>query len=289
MPTETVYGLAGNATSGDAVAAIFAAKGRPEFNPLIVHLPSVDEVRRLVGMDARSEALARAFWPGALTMVLPRLENCPVHDLASAGLPTLAVRVPAHPIAQALLRACGLPLAAPSANLSGSVSPTTAAHVLESLGDRIEAILDGGPCQLGLESTIVGLAGERALLLRPGGVESERIAAIIGPLGKPSQTRVEAPGMLASHYAPHATVRLNAREVRAGEALLAFGPAPPPGAVATLNLSTRGDLAEAATNLFAHLRSLDRSGAACIAVMEIPEHGLGLAINDRLRRAAAPR
>ncbi len=289
FPTETVYGLGADAGDDEAVAAIFAAKGRPAHNPLIVHLPEADEVERFGRMDERARRLAEAFWPGPLTLVLPRAVGAPVSRLVTAGLATIAIRVPAHAVARSLLRAARRPLAAPSANVSGRISPTAAAPVQETLGNRLAIILDGGPCAVGVESTIVGLAGDRPVLLRPGGVPAEAIEAQIGPLDLPRAGLVEAPGMLASHYAPAARVRLGAASASAGEALLAFGPDVPNGGVATLNLSRTGDLEEAAANLYAHLRALDRPGIAGIAVMPVPERGLGRAINDRLRRAAAPR
>ncbi|MCW5729919.1 MAG: threonylcarbamoyl-AMP synthase [Alphaproteobacteria bacterium] len=289
MPTETVYGLAADATNGRAVAAIFAAKGRPEFNPLIVHVASLEAARHLAELDERAERLAAAFWPGALTLVLRRLPGCPVSELASAGLPTLAIRVPAHPVARALLDTCRLPLAAPSANRSGQVSPTEAQHVAESLGENVDLILDAGPCQVGIESTIVGLTRAEATLLRPGGIEREAIEALIGPLAAPREQAIEAPGMLASHYAPRLPLRLHASDVAPDEALLGFGRELPEGAAMTMNLSPGGDLREAAAHLFAYLRALDRPVFRAIAVMPIPENGLGLAINDRLRRAAAGR
>jgi L-threonylcarbamoyladenylate synthase len=289
FPTETVYGLGADAGSDAAVAAIYAAKGRPSHNPLIVHLPSAAEATRFGAFDDRAHKLAAAFWPGPLTLVLPRIAGAPLAERVTAGLPTVALRVPSHPVALALLKACGLPLAAPSANVSGRVSATTAQHVAEALGDKVAVILDGGPTEVGVESTIVGLAGPRPRLLRPGGVPREAIEALIGPLDAPEAGVVAAPGMLASHYAPHCPVRLNVTDPSADEALLAFGPDVPQGAKVTLNLSPQGDLAEAAANLYAYLRRLDRADIAAIAVMPIPAHGLGLAINDRLRRAAAPR
>ena len=292
FPTETVYGLGGDATNDRAVAEIFAAKGRPRFNPLIVHLPDPAAARRLALFDARAERLAERFWPGPLSLVLPRAADCAVSLLASAGLDTVALRVPAHPLALDLLRAAGRPLAAPSANRSGRVSPTTAAHVQAELGGRIAAILDGGPCRVGIESTVLDLAGAEPILLRPGGIAREAIEAALGPLGQGggSDAAPRSPGMLASHYAPRLPLRLDAAEARPGEALLAFGPgAPPAGFAETRYLSRTGDLAEAAANLFAMLRALDRPGFSGIAVMAIPEHGLGAAINDRLRRAGAPR
>ena len=294
--TETVYGLGADATAAAAVAAVFAAKGRPRFNPLICHYPEAESAFADVvpGPDAR--ALAAAFWPGPLTLVLPRRAGSAVAALTGAGLDTLAVRVPAPAMARALLTAVGRPVAAPSANRSGQVSPTTAAHVLEGLGGRIAAVLDSGPCAVGVESTVVDLSGDRPRLLRPGGVPLEALVAAIGPLalGAPPADAVapRAPGQLASHYAPALPVRLNAETVGADEALLAFGP-PLPGAAAVFNLSPSGALAEAAARLFAGLRWLDALGAERgvrgIVVMPIPEEGLGRAINDRLRRAAAPR
>jgi L-threonylcarbamoyladenylate synthase len=289
FPTETVYGLGGNALDDHAVAGIFAAKGRPDFNPLIVHTLDVAAARTLARFDERAERLAQAFWPGPLTLVLARRPDCPISPLASAGLETLALRVPKHAAAQALLRSAGVPLAAPSANPSGRVSPTTAAHVAAGLGEKLALILDGGPCTVGLESTVIGLSGPKALLLRPGGVTQPAIEAVIGPLAQPDDARVQAPGMLASHYAPRLPLRLGAVAVSGREALLAFGPAPLAGAARTLNLSPAGDITEAAAHLFAYLHTLDEPGLAAIAVMPIPEHGLGQAINDRLRRAAAPR
>jgi L-threonylcarbamoyladenylate synthase len=299
FPTETVYGLGGDATNDRAVAAIFALKGRPSFNPLIVHVPDLDAARRLVAVEARAELLAARFWPGPLTLVLKRRAGCPVSLLASAGLDSLAVRAPAHDVAQALLQAAGRPLAAPSANPSGKVSPTTAQHVVDGFAadddapaDILAMVLDGGPCAIGLESTVVDLSGERPMLLRHGGVTEEELTALIGPL---TQATVDdglaprAPGQLLSHYAPDRPLRLDATTVAPDEALLAFGPNPPSGAAITANLSPAGDLTEAAANLFALLRRLDRPEVARIAVMKVPERGLGRAINDRLRRAAAPR
>ena len=294
MPTETVYGLAADAANPAAVGRIYLAKGRPRFNPLIVHVASLAAAMRHVRFNADAEKLAEAFWPGPLTLVLPLRPDAGIADLVTAGLDTLAVRVPAHPVAQALLSASARPLAAPSANRSGHVSPTTAAHVVDDLGDQVSVILDAGPTPVGLESTIVGLAGETPVLLRAGGLARGPIEAVLGrPLAVagPTGEAPAAPGMLASHYAPAAAVRLDATEVREGEGLLAFGPHLPDGAdkaVATVNLSPSGDLAEAAANFFAALRELDRQ-AGTIAVVPIPDDGLGEAINDRLRRAAAPR
>ncbi len=296
FPTETVYGLGADATNDAAVAAIFQAKERPQFNPLIIHVIDVAAARQLVAFDGRAEALARHFWSGPLTLVLPRLPGCPVSLLASAGLDSLAVRVPAHPLPRALIRAVGRPIAAPSANRSGRISPTRAEHVLEELGGRIAAVLDGGPCRVGLESTVLDLTGPSPTLLRPGGIAVEEIEAVIGPIERAGdggaasgEAPRRSPGMLTSHYAPVRPLRLGATEARPGEALLAFGKRAPKGAKEVLWLSRTGDLAEAAANLFACLRALDRPDVSAIAVMPIPELGLGVAINDRLRRAAAPR
>ena len=287
FPTETVYGLGGDATNGEAVAAIFEAKGRPRFNPLIVHLPDAAAARRYGAFSEMAERLAAAFWPGPLTLVLPRRADCGLSDLVSAGLDSVALRVPAHAGAHALLEAAQRPLAAPSANRSGRVSPTTARHVAEELGDAVALILDGGPCAVGVESTVVDLSGEAPLLLRPGGAPIEDIESTLGRTVGIAGTAdaIRAPGMLESHYAPGLPLRLDAARAEPGEALLGFGPAPG----AALNLSESGDLREAAANLFAMLRGLDRPDFTGIAVMPIPERGLGRAINDRLRRAAAPR
>ncbi len=290
FPTETVYGLGADARQGEAVARLYAAKGRPSFNPLIAHVADERAARRLGRFDAAAEKLAAAFWPGPLTLVLPKLPDCPVSELALAGLDSVAVRVPAHPLAHALLTAFGAAVVAPSANRSGHVSPTGAAHVLADLRGRIDVVLDGGACAVGLESTIVACLGEPTLL-RPGGVARADIERVLGrPLAvAAAQETPLAPGMLASHYAPKAQLRLEAQAPRAGEALLAFGSDMPAGDRPVLNLSPRGDLVEAAANLFSHLRALDASGARAIAVMKVPHEGLGEAINDRLRRAAAPR
>jgi L-threonylcarbamoyladenylate synthase len=294
MPTETVYGLAADATRGEAVARIFAAKGRPRFNPLIAHVPSLAAAEALAVFGDEAKALAGRFWPGPLTLVLPKREDAAVADLVTAGLDTIAIRMPAHPVAQALLAAFGRPLAAPSANRSGHVSPTTAAHVEADLGDEVAVILEAGPTEIGVESTIVGWDAGRAVLLRPGGVPRGAVEAVLGhPLAsrQADASRPAAPGMLASHYAPAAAMRLNATEVMEGEALLAFGAALPASAgkaAAVVNLSPTGDLVEAAARLFAALRALDGK-AGTIAVMPIPPEGLGEAINDRLARAAAAR
>ncbi len=295
--TETVYGLGADATDGQAVAGIFAAKGRPHFNPLICHYPSAGAAYADIGATPDAERLAEAFWPGPLTLVLPRRTGCRVDLLAGAGLDTLAVRVPGHPVARALAQAAG-PVAAPSANRSGGVSPTTAGHVLADLDGRIDAILDCGPCVIGLESTVLDLSGGRPTLLRPGGVAIEAIEALIGPVGRGlsiAQARaphtLRSPGLLVSHYAPALPVRLDATDLRDGEALLAFGPALP--AALHWNLSASSDLTEAAARLFAGLRWLDVQaplhGLTGIAVMPIPDEGLGAAIRDRLQRAASPR
>ncbi len=287
FPTETVYGLGADARKDRAVAEIYAAKGRPQFNPLIVHLPDAAAARAICVFDHRAERLASAFWPGAMTLVLPLLPGAGISPLVTAGLATVAVRVPAHPVAQALLAASGAPLAAPSANPSGRVSPTTAAHVLQGLEGRIDAVLDGGACGIGLESTILGLEEGGVRLLRAGGLPVEAVEACLGEAvlpPDPDAERPNAPGQLASHYAPRGALRLNAGEVRPGEVLLGFGPVD-----AALNLSERSDLTEAAANLFGHLHRLDAMGAERIAVSPIPDHGLGRAINDRLARAAAPR
>ncbi len=297
--TETVYGLGADATNGTAVAAVFAAKGRPHFNPLICHYPDAAAAFAHVQANALAETLAAAFWPGPLTLVLPRRVTCPVTLLAGAGLDTLAVRVPAHDAARAVLHAVGRPIAAPSANRSGAISPTTAAHVLDGLDGRIAAVLDTGPCAVGLESTVLDLAAGGPFLLRPGGVPVELIEALIGPVGRgitpgaAEKTRtLRSPGLLVSHYAPLLPVRLGATSVSKSDALLAFGQLLP-GAGAVAQLSEGQDLAEAAAALFGALRQLDRDGArlglAGIAVMPVPDFGLGRAINDRLQRAAAPR
>lgn len=292
FPTETVYGLGGDATNERAVAAIFEAKGRPEFNPLISHVLGSDEAKRFVHWNDTADKLAARFWPGPLTLVLPRSAGSPISLLATAGLDTVAIRAPSHPVAQALIRATGRPIAAPSANRSGAISPTRAEHVAESLGDRVPLILDGGPCLVGVESTVLDLTGSTPTLLRPGGATREAIEAVIGPIAVsdalPSgDSARKSPGQLESHYAPTRPVRLEASTVGADEGLLAFGPTTLQGAMLTYNLSPSGDLAEAAANLFAQMRLLDRPGIGRIAVMPIPETGLGLAINDRLRRAAA--
>ena len=289
FPTETVYGLGGDATDDRAVAEIFAAKGRPRFNPLIVHVPGLAEAAALAVFDARARHVARRFWPGPLSLVLRRRPDSGVSLLASAGLDTVAIRVPADPVAQALLDATGRPVAAPSANRSGRVSPTEAAHVAAELGAAVALILDGGRCAVGLESTVLDLSGEAPVLLRPGAVTLEDLTALLGPIAMPGPGAPRSPGMLASHYAPRLPLRLDAVDARPGEALLAFGADPPPGFAEILWLSRTGDLAEAAANLFAMLRRLDRPAFSGIAVTPIPERGLGRAISDRLRRAATRR
>lgn len=289
MPTETVYGLAGDARDGRAVARIYEAKGRPSFNPLIVHLPDLGAAERIAVLDDTARDLADAFWPGALTLVLPLRPGAGIAPLVTAGLDTVAIRVPAHPVAQALLRRFGGPLAAPSANPSGRISATTAAHVADpvtGLGGRIAAVLDAGACPVGVESTIIGWQDGRPVLLRPGGLPAEAIAAALGgPVGTPrlDPAAPNAPGQLTSHYAPRASLRLNATAARPGELLIGFGPV-----AGEMSLSEGADLTEAAARLFELLHQADAQGRP-IAVAPVPETGLGAAINDRLRRAAAPR
>lgn len=292
FPTETVYGLGADATNGAAVARIFSAKGRPRFNPLIVHAANDRAVDAFAHLSQTAATLAKAFWPGPLTMVLRSRTGSPVSSLVTAGLDTVAARIPSHPLALALIGRAGL-VAAPSANRSGHVSATTAAHVAADLGDRVGLILDAGPADHGLESTIVDVTGDAAVLLRPGAIPNATLADVLGytpsPPGLQTAGHPSAPGQLESHYAPGLAVRLNVMIPREGEALLAFGPRVAPHDGPILNLSPNADLVEAAANLFAFLRALDGSGASGLAVMPIPGHGLGLAINDRLQRAAAPR
>ncbi|SHN66594.1 L-threonylcarbamoyladenylate synthase [Bradyrhizobium erythrophlei] len=298
FPTETVYGLGADATQAPAIARLYEAKGRPSFNPLIAHVADLAAARKIARFDATAIQLAEAFWPGPLTLVLPKTDNCPVAELATAGLDTVAIRVPAHGIARDILRAFGGAVVAPSANISGHVSPTTAAHVASDLTGRVDLILDGGPVEVGVESTIVACF-DVPMLLRPGGLPREAIERVLGhALQRLPEDAVNddaqplAPGMLASHYAPRTPVRLNATSVEPDEALLAFGAAGIGGASAAkavMNLSTAGDLSEAAANLFGYLRALDARLARTIAVMPVPHHGLGEAINDRLRRAAIGR
>ncbi len=290
LPTETVYGLGADARNGKAVAEIFTRKGRPSFNPLIVHFASPEAAAAEVTFDARAEKLAQRFWPGPLTLVLPRRPESGISLLVSAGLDSIAVRVPVHPVAQSLLHEAGIPIAAPSANRSGRISPTTPAHVRSEFPDCL-FILDGGACAIGLESTVLALTGHAPVLLRPGSITREELEnalqeAVLLPT---DDATIAAPGMLASHYAPSLPLRLNATSVRPTEALLAYGPNALSGAAFTLNLSREGELREAASHLFDYLRRLDRPDYASIAAMPIPEHGIGIAINDRLRRAAAPR
>lgn len=288
FPTETVYGLGADATNDTAVARIFAVKQRPQFNPLIVHFRSADEVWTETRPTDTAMKLAAAFWPGPLTLVLDRAETSRLSPLVSAGLDSVAVRVPAHDGAQSLLQAAGRPVAAPSANRSGAISPTSADHVAASLGNRVPLILDGGSCSVGLESTIVDVTGDTPALLRPGGVPVEALKDAVGRINLAGPTDTDAPkapGQLLSHYAPNAGMRLKATDIRDGEVLLGFGAV----SNATLNLSPSGDLLEAAANLFAMLHALDSMHPQCIAVSPIPDTGLGMAINDRLRRAAAPR
>jgi len=289
FPTETVYGLGGDAASDRAVAAIYAAKRRPQHNPLIVHVATLAAARRLAWFDSRAERLARMFWPGPLTLVLKRRPGARLSRHVSPGLNSVALRIPADPVALALIRKSRRAIAAPSANSSGRVSPTQARHVRQSLGGRVSLIIDGGACPVGLESTVIDLTGKNARLLRPGGVPLEALHNAIGRVGvdeREDELRPASPGRLLSHYAPARPLRTNAEQARAGEAYLGFGRT---AKGATLNLSPRADLGEAAANLFAMLRALDRPEFTAIAVAPIPRHGLGRAINDRLKRAAAPR
>ncbi|WP_050929313.1 L-threonylcarbamoyladenylate synthase [Aestuariivita boseongensis] len=285
FPTETVYGLGADARQGRAVAGIFAAKDRPSFNPLIVHVASLDQARRHARLDGDALRLAQTFWPGPLTLVVPLIDGHGLSELVTAGLPTVGLRMPDHPVAQKLLKALDGPIAAPSANPSGRISPTTAQHVLAGLDGRIDAVIDAGPCAVGLESTIVGFDGDTPILLRPGGLPAEAIeAALSRPLARwEDGSAINAPGQLSSHYAPDASVRLNAETPAPGELYLGFGDRD-----GDLNLSPSGDLVEAAARLFACLHMLDGQGKP-IAVAPIPDTGLGRAINDRLKRAAAPR
>ncbi len=287
FPTETVYGLGADATNALAVASVFDAKSRPLFNPLIVHVPDLAQAETLAEFSPGAYSLAIRFWPGALTLVLPLRADSGVADLVSAGLGTIALRVPRHPLAQALLHEAGCPIAAPSANRSGGISPTLAQHVEEDFADQEGLILDGGPSEVGLESTVVGWIGDRPVLLRSGAVTREELEQVLGaPLDDAGAEAHASPGRLESHYAPRAGLRLDVQDAKDGEALLGFGP---DAAGAHFNLSPAGDLIEAAANLYAALRLLDATGVGTIAVTPIPEYGLGEAINDRLRRAAAPR
>lgn len=297
MPTETVYGLAANAKDGKAVAKVFEAKGRPQFNPLIVHVPDMATAETLAVFNETARNLADAFWPGPLTLVLPRRDNCGLSELVSAGLETVAIRMPGHPVARALLKASGLPIAAPSANRSGHISPTTAQHVADDLKDRVDLILDAGPCPVGIESTVLSCSADEdapPVLLRPGSITCDTIEVALGmapvaPDEVTNDTAPISPGQLSSHYAPKARLRLNVKNPEPGEALLAFGPKVPPVCGPIVNLSETGDVTEAAANLFAALRDLDERGCASIAAMPIPWTGIGAAINDRLLRAAAPK
>lgn len=300
FPTETVYGLGANALDGKAAAKIFEAKGRPAFNPLIVHVPDFETAESLAEFNDMAREVATAFWPGALTLILPKREGCPVSDLCTAGLETIALRVPSHPVTQDLMRQAEVPIAAPSANASGEPSPTVPIHVVQSLGDKVDMILAAGRCTVGLESTVLDLSGENPVILRPGGVTAEMLTEIIGHevrQGSDDRTAPKSPGQLLKHYAPGIPVRLHAVDVGEGEALLAFGSIKfmgirGGGAAKDLpqarvrNLSERGDLHEAAANLFAYLRELDNPAYKAIAVMDIPKNGIGAAINERLRRAA---
>ncbi|MBN9142662.1 MULTISPECIES: L-threonylcarbamoyladenylate synthase [unclassified Novosphingobium] len=284
VPTETVYGLAARADSVDAVAAIYRAKGRPDFNPLIVHVPDLAGAEALAVLDDRARGLAAAFWPGPLTMVLPRRDDAPLAAAVTAGLPTVAIRCPAHPVMQAILRESGLPLAAPSANRSGGVSPTTAGHVAASLGGRVPVIVDGGACKAGIESTIVALRDDGGWqVLRPGPITSADLAAVLGQGEAHEDRGIEAPGQMTSHYAPGKPVRLNAAEKAADEFYISFGTEEGDSV-----LSRSGDLAEAAARLYAALHEAAHAPQPKVAIAPIPDKGIGAAINDRLRRAAAP-
>ena len=299
MPTETVYGLAANALDGKAVARIFEAKGRPAFNPLITHFARARDIEPYADMDERAKALAQKFWPGPLTMILKRKKDCPISDLVTAGLPTLAVRVPDHKAAQNLIRAAGVPLAAPSANPSGTLSPTSAAHVARTLGDKVDLVLAAGTSRVGLESTVIDLSTDQSIILRPGGITPEELEETLGHklhIAESSDT-IKSPGQLLKHYAPKTPLRLNAVDLKSGEALLAFGSTKfmgikGGGSASDLpddmirNLSETGDLHEAASNLFTMLHDMDAHHHTAIAVMNIPDTGVGIAINDRLKRAA---
>jgi len=292
IPTETVYGLGADATNGEAVACIYSVKSRPQFNPLIVHVATAEIARQYVVWNDIAESLADAFWPGPLTLVLKRCVNCTISELVSAGGDTIAIRVPAHPIALQLLKAWNGGIAAPSANRSGRISPTTADHVREELGDAIPLIIDGGACDVGIESTVVDCTGPEPIVLRAGAITRamvEQVTGLASPAPAAPGAQLLSPGQLASHYAPTLALRMNAMNVKANEALLTFGPNPISGTAYQLNLSATGNLIEAAANLFAYLRALDRPEFSGIAVMPIPNEGIGEAINDRLTRAAAPR
>lgn len=290
FPTETVYGLGGNALSDTSVAAIYAAKERPDFNPLIVHVSSVEQAMEYVSFNDTAKKLAAHFWPGPLTLVLPRRPDCKLSLLLSAGLDTVAVRMPAHTLAKALLKEAAIPVAAPSANRSGRISATEAQHVMGELEGRIAMVLDGGACPVGIESTVVNVCGDVPVILRLGSVTQAELSEVAGKVDVAAKdAKIASPGMLASHYAPNHAMRLNAADVQAGEGLLAFGAHVPKGAMITYNLSAKADLQEAAANLFRMLRLLDAADIRRIAVMPIPNEGIGAAINDRLSRAAAPK
>lgn len=290
FPTETVYGLGADATSDKAVAKIFEIKNRPSFNPLIIHLAEVADVKNLAIMTETAKLLADAFWPGPMSLVLRRTDHCPISFLASSGLATIAVRVPAHPVAKLILDASKMPIAAPSANISGKVSPTTATHVFDSFGDQLNLIVDAGPCEVGVESTVIDCTKEKPAILRPGGVTYEELIKVLGSLEnrEPDRKAPISPGALESHYAPAAKLRMNANYAKIGEGLLTFGPETRSNKNNQFNLSREGNLIEAAANLFSMIRKMDEKYEK-IAVMPIPNHGLGIAINDRLQRAAAPR
>ncbi|HXV73859.1 MAG TPA: L-threonylcarbamoyladenylate synthase [Sphingomonadales bacterium] len=282
IPTETVYGLAANALDERALARVFAVKGRPEFNPLIIHVLDAAEAKKFAVFTSAAERLTEVFWPGPLTLVLARRPDCPIPLLANAGLPSIALRAPAHPVAKAVLKAASVPVAAPSANSSGALSPTTAQHVAADLGGKIDLILDGGPCPIGLESTVVDARKSPARILRPGAVTQKQLEAVLGePVAGGKGSKIESPGQLDRHYAPRTRLRLNARARKPGEVRIGFG-----AIGGDFNLSARGDLTEAAANFFAMLRLADAKGAKAISIAPIPNKGLGAAINDRLRRAA---
>lgn len=289
IPTETVYGLGADATNGRAVANIYSVKSRPQFNPLIVHVADIATAKKYVQWNDTAQQLADAFWPGSMTLILPRLPDSPISELVSAGGDTIAIRIPSHPVALQLLNAFGGGIAAPSANRSGKVSPTTAQHVQEELGGDVKLIVDGGACSVGLESTVLDVSGNAVRVLRPGIITREQVEAVTKTIVQSGADtgQLKSPGQLASHYAPSIPVKLNVSSLEEGDALLAFGPHELPGAETVLNLSPTGDLNEAAANLFRYLRALDNGYHRAIAVMPIPNEGIGEAINDRLKRSAA--